>query len=69
MTFDIETAIQMLLTGGLGMIGFFLRGIYSEIKQLAKDVRTLGEVAAKHEAHREATEMRLTRIEAKLDKL
>lgn len=53
----------MILVAGLGIIGFFLKGIYSEIKQLAKDVRRLSEAVSAHEAHRFDADRRLSRIE------
>lgn len=68
-TIDIGMVIQVILAGGLGMIGFFLKGIYSEIKQLAADVRELSKLAASHEAHRQHTETRLIRLEKKIDQI
>lgn len=68
-TISIEMIIQLILAVGFGVIGFFLKGIYSEIKQLAADVRELSKLAASHEAHRQQTESRLTRLETKIDNL
>lgn len=68
-TIDFAMIIQMILAIGFSIIGFFLKGIYSEIKQLATDVRKLSELAASHEAHRQQTETRLTRLESKIDNL
>lgn len=63
MTIDIAMAVQMILAAGLGMIGFFLKGIYSEIKQLAGDVRRLSEIVSAQEAHRTDADKRISRLE------
>ncbi len=60
---DLAMIIQFILTAGLGMIGFFLKGIYSEIKQLATDVRNLSNIVSAQEAHRADADKRLSRLE------
>lgn len=65
----IETTviIQFILTIALGVIGFFLRGIYTTIQEMASSINKLNERLIRHETTSDSTLRRIENLEHKVD--
>jgi archaellum component FlaC len=66
---EASVIIQFVLTAALGVVGFFLRGIYTSIQDMAKSINTLNERLIRHETNNEATQKRADKVDSKLDEL
>lgn len=66
---ELEYIGYSVFTIGVGVIAFFLRGIYANIQELTKSVNILNERIARYEERNSSLEVRLLRVEARLDKL
>ena len=60
--------LEMVLIGALGIIGYFLRGIYIDIKSMAMTMQSMNERLIRHEEHNRQLDYRIERAEERLEK-
>ena len=58
----------MVLIGALGIIGYFLRNIYVDIKVMASTMQSMNERLIRHEERNAQLEHRMERMEERVEK-
>ena len=64
---DFYAILQTTLLLMLGIIGWFLRGIYANIQKMADSIQSLNERLIRHEEKNTDVMKRLDRAESRLD--
>ncbi len=64
---DFYAILQTTLLLMLGVIGWFLRGIYANIQKMADSIQSLNERLIRHEEKNTDVMKRLDRAESRLD--
>jgi hypothetical protein len=65
---ELTEILEMVLIGSLGIIGYFLRGIYIDIKVMAQTMQSMNERLIRHEERNAQLEHRIERVEERIEK-
>ena len=65
---ELTQILEVVLIGALGVIGYFLRGIYTDIKAMASALQSMNERLIRHEERNAPLEHRVERAEERIEK-
>lgn len=66
---DYAAILQTTLLIMLGVIGWFLRGIYANIQKMAESIQSLNERLIRHEEQSTTINKRLDRVDDRVEKI
>ena len=64
---QLTDVLEFVLIGALGIIGYFLRGIYADIKSMALTMQSMNERLIRHEEQNRVIAAKLERVEERID--